>query len=806
MRASRVGATTPLPLQVLNEMTTRTLYAPTPLVGREADLNFSLSRILDPAEHVLTVTGPVGVGKSRLVGAAFDSARHDFAHGGQLLDLSSVEEPARLRCMLAAAVSAGTSPEPEPASWEDEPEPASWEEQALPSERHFLLALDGCDHLSDALAPLITTLIRRSPRLTVLIAGVAPLGIYGELLIRLATLPVPDPALTDDPAELEQVPSVRMFVHRARAVRPGFSLNRGNLQVVAELCTRLDGLPLAIELAAARLKLYSPQTLLARLDSDLDLLCGTAADTMSQHLSMRSAIEWSCKRLNPTEQIFLNRLSVFSGQFRLDAAQLMNPDADDDVQALLESLVDKNILEAEERSDGEVGFRLLRLIRNYALERLHRSDDLAETKRRHASHVISFVDAAESGSAGPRQAWWLDNTRDHYADIEPAFRFLLDAGEVTAATHLVTRLRIYWIVRGPLRECVRLLELAVEAGERSGACAAEGMEMLGAALIEMGKQSRAHECLTRARDHYLRAHDNRGAMACTGYLGRLTAHQGEMVTAIRLLRQAESGARVVDDDYNHAAILRDLAYSHHFIGEHGAADELAREAVRRSDALGDCRSKSLARCVLADVILAAGDVDRAEDVCREALRLAQEIGDQRAIAVGLRIAASLITTRYGRVTEAWRRACRSMAAVRRLLADTGVVPSKYEREATRALADEARLRLGDQTFADLWRAGQELSVISAISDALAPVAVPVDPQLANAERRGMTAREYEVAQLVATGLTNREIARRLGIAEWTVVNHMRKIMRKLECSSRVHVANWMARQTTDSGKRESWAT
>ncbi|ALG09332.1 hypothetical protein AOZ06_22635 [Kibdelosporangium phytohabitans] len=355
--------------------------APVPLVGREAELAALSARLLGQDVRLITVTGQVGVGKSRLVAALFERLRDQFADGGAHLDLATAD--------LDGLDGLG--------------------------DRHFLLAVDGCEDRTRELAPKLAALVTACPRLSVLVASPSRLGVYGEAVVRLAPLRLPD-ASADMPA-FASVPSVRLFVQRTQAVRPDFRLTETNRAAVAELCTRTDGLPLAIELLAAGMELSSPQRLIADMDRDLGCLTGTGSATLSRHHSMTAAIEWSLARLDDGERALLARLAVFTGHFDLAAATAVSR-----APQLLAGLVDKNLLSTTECQDGDLIFRMSGPTRRYLVQR----DEHRAAQRAHAEYFLGMAD--EDHSPELIDAW--------YPDIEAAVTYLRDSGDAAGMTKL----------------------------------------------------------------------------------------------------------------------------------------------------------------------------------------------------------------------------------------------------------------------------------------------------------------------------------------------------------------------------------
>jgi predicted ATPase/DNA-binding CsgD family transcriptional regulator len=798
------------------------VHAPTTFVGRDAEFAELRNKLLDPAFRLITLTGPVAVGKSRLVAALFEDLAFDFPHGGRFVDLDDAESPyvtdhltAHPAIQLAMALGLHS------AELVEEPEAARDLLLTYLHDRDFLLVIDAGEQVLTELAPLVAGLVSACPRLTVLVAAPEPLGVYGESLVRLGPLAVPGDPRDGSPdrslngslngplngpfngspdgspdgslAALERVPAVQLFVHRARAVRPGFTLTEDNREAVATLCQRLDGLPLAIELAAASAKLSSPQALLADLDDDLGVISGTAADTMSRYTDMDTAIEAGLGRLNSVERAFLDRLAAFEGEFGAAAAKgVARPWAGQAAQ-LIESLVDKNLLLACDRPDGEIGFRLLGLVRRQLLTALRKRGEYDEIMRAHADYFQAMARAARKGLTGADQAWWLSRLADWHADLRAALRFLIDAGDGAATAGFAAALRLHWQAAGALREGVAWLEEGLDLADRPVDIAPEVHEVLGELLLDLGETRAAERRLNFARQRYEESHDARGVAVCLALLGRLAFHQGDVATAERLLQ--ESTARLLkagEASRERAMATIDLARVRLARGDNAAARKLAESALHELTNGRDARNVALSQYVLAEIAMADERLEEAEQLARTAMLRLDDLGDRPACGTGLEILGILMTVRHGRMTESWRRAVRNLGVGAQLRERDGLAVSDVERTRLDEVVDEARVRLGDELFEEEWTAAAWRPLHEAIAEALAPFQPQRRRRPAGAGRDNpLTHREMEVAELVAAGMTNREIARRLGIAEWTAVNHLRKIMRKLACGSRVQVANWV---------------
>lgn len=744
--------------------------------------------LLSPDARILTVTGPVGVGKTRLASEAYEELLKEFEHGGRFLDLNEIPLEEDLAGSLAGALAAETG--------SGSPPPGDRLSGSL-RDQHFLLVLDGCDQLREELAPLVAALVKDCPRLSVLVTGPERLGVYGEVLLRLDPLPLPDPDHPEDLATTRQIASVRLFVQRTRTVRPNFALTNENLDTVARLCTRTDGLPIAIEFAAARMKLLSPQRLLAELDKDLDSLSGTEFDTLSRHRGMRPAIERSLAGLSAREKEFLGRLAMFGKEFDAAAAVGVSPDSAAETQQLLERLVDKSLLRTRECPDGDIIITMLGLTRQYLLERLGEFGDSVVMRSAHAGYFLSMTDSAESALLGPEQTHWLRQFEHWHLDITAALRFFADGGDDASVLRIASSLRLYWQARGSAREGIRWLRQGLGAQNADQEVTARSERVLAELLLCTGELSAAEEWLAKARTAYQEAGDAAGISGCLRLSGRIAFHRGDLSEAERRFEECVTVAWL-DDVVEHGEAMRNLAECHRASGDLHSARTVADDALAIFQRMRDTRNIALTDLVRADIAFGMGDQDTAIELYQAAMLQVAELGHLPACATALEKFAVMLTRSRSRPTESWRRAAKAFgtaAAIRTATGFAAPVSAKMEVESVSA---NARVRLGDQEAGELAAVGARMEPDVAITAALTPLECAGLPAVCEGARQPLTPRELEVAELVASGLTNREIARRLGIAEWTAVNHLRKIMRKLACSSRVQVASWMARRAEDA--------
>jgi predicted ATPase/DNA-binding CsgD family transcriptional regulator len=710
--------------------------------------------------------------------------------------------------------------------------------------------LDNFEHLLDA-APVAAALLCAAPGLSVLVTSRAVLRVSGE-----HELPVPPLALPEDragatAAHVAQSEAARLFVERALAARPEFALTAANAPLVARLCRRLDGLPLALELAAARLRALPLPALVDRLERCLPLLTGGPRDLPARQQTLRNAIAWSYDLLAPDEQALFRWLSVFRG-CTLEAAEalcasdagqphptsLALPPLSIDVLDGMTRLVEQSLFRREDAEDGQPWYVLSEPVREFAAERLAESGDAPAVRRRHILYCLRLVEAAEPELYGPQQKRWLVRLEREHNNVRAAFDACCAQGYAEPVYRLALAVSWFWLVRGHLSEgrerLTRLLArfpVPVGSDERAARLAGLRARALHAAAhlaCSQGDYADARrfqeEALAICRALGVPARVA-GALQA---LGAVAASQGDLDASQGALREALAIARPLGNSYVIAMSLGDLANVLHERGDFGAARGLVDEAIALLREVGDARSLGAAAITRGAIAQDEGDYDTAQRLFQEVLDHDEAIGDLRLVALALARLGSLAIVR-GDHAAARQRLCASLAILEDL-ADTAITASVLERlgeleaalgyhwRAVRLSGAAAALRstigaslsptgqtrldaslaaarqaLGGAAVADAWRAGQALSPPEAVAAALGP-AEPPPPPPAPAPAKGLTAREREVAALIARGLSNRQIGEALIITQGTAATHVEHILGKLGFSSRAQIAAWAAMQ------------
>jgi predicted ATPase/DNA-binding CsgD family transcriptional regulator len=798
-----------------------TLPAPlTRLIGREAEVEAIRLALQRDGARLLTVTGAGGTGKTRLALAASVAEADAYPHGVSFVELATVTEPAMVLPAIAAALGVRESSD----------RPLNSGVARFLAGRRLLLLLDNCEHVLAA-APLIAVLLAAHPALTILATSREPLRIRGEHEFPLLPLDVPDLDRLPGFDVLAAMPAVALFVERASQCVPGFALTTENAAAVAAICRRLDGLPLGLELAASRVKVLSPDALLARLELRLPLLVGGGRDLPDRHRTMRDAIAWSYDLLNQGEQALFGRLAVFSGGWTLAAAEHVGDERGHGAPVLdgITSLVDKSLVLAT-GLETEARYTMLETIRDYALDRLRAAGQAEAARGRHSRWCLVFAEEAEGRLRGAEQPVWLARLEREHDNLRAALTWCLAAPDRSGdALRLAGALHWFWYLRGHYREGRQWLEAALALPSAPTLARARALAGSGVLGFPHGEFVDARERL-------------RESIA----IGRELGDPGTVAYGLHFLAMgdlphtdpAESRAqaeesialfREAGDRWGLAMALRGLGMVALVTRRFDEADAPFAESLALTRDVGDGWCLARVLHYAGEVARARGDVERARDLYEESLGLYRGLNLRNPEAIvrhnlgyvalhqgdpgrGLSCFADALTTHVehdnllnighclagiaciAASLDHPEQAARLFGAVDAILAHIGAAIWPVDKGDHDRHLVLVRERLAEDVFAATFAAGRALALEDAIAEGFA-VRDEAEAGTRNGQRPaaatangaavpGLSPREREILRLLTQRATDREIAAALSISPRTVMHHVSSILAKLEVGNR----------------------
>lgn len=734
---------------------------------------------------LLTLVGPAGVGKTRLALRAAADLRRAFPDGVCVAELGDLRDPA----LLAETVASALGLRDVSTRWL-----VGTLADFLVTKRLFLI-LDNCEHLLDACAVLADALLRICPGLKILSTSREALGIGGETVMQVPPLPLPE----DDrfpPAEaLLKYDAVCLFVERARAAWSQFELTPSNSADVCTLCRRLDGLPLALELAAVRLRAFTVGQILEQMDRRFRLLSSGSRTGSARHQSLRAAIDWSFGLLSMEEQVAWRRLSIFAGSFDLEAAEAICGGDGLPVGAaadLVVSLVDKSILKRELHGPTS-RYRMLETIREYGRERLRESGEEARISSQHRGWYADLAAGVFEHSWGPRQVEWWDRAHLELTNLREAIRLCLaEPGEAEQGLMMAANLVYYWLTRGNIREGRRLLDVLLEASPRPTRARAMALGIDGwLAQLEgdvRGGMDLFVECERVAAD----LGDEATLSLASTALGGALLGTGELDRAEQLLDRCLELQKGLPDRRWAANALGALGAVWSLRGDHvrafdvfGRAIDLCREAGDRYFQTWMLEGQGLEAWHM-------GDRDRAGSVLAETLRLSHAVDNKVGMALAIEGFAWI-----GASTGRAERAARLLGGVQTLWEGIPATLNPHVGSYHDSCVADARSALGDREFDRVYRDGRGMVTEELISLALEEKRPAVPSSAEKRSSAELTPREGEIAALVAEGLSNRDIASKLVISQRTAETHVEHILTKLGFTSRAQIAAWVVEEKSE---------
>ncbi|MGH2514397.1 MAG: ATP-binding protein, partial [Ktedonobacterales bacterium] len=702
--------------------------------------------------RLLTLTGPGGCGKTALALHLLAEARDEYRDGAVFVPLAPLRTAEHVEFAIAHAL--GTS--------EARSQPVHDRLAAILAEKHLLLVLDNFEHVAKA-APAVAHLITSCPDLTILITSRAPLHIPGEHDFPIAPLPVPPKQYATDILAIRDFAAVALFVERARAADPTFHLTPANCSAVAGVCRRLGGLPLAIELAARRMRLLSPETLLEHLAEFQEPRGDPTPNCPDHHQTLWDTLAWSYELLSPSEQRLFRGLSVFAGGFTLEAALALHEAlaiAGDDVIRDLTSLVDKNLVLAASTSRDERRFDMLEPLREFSVRVGRAHTDVEQARRVHASYCIQLAEKADAHGTGPDQVVWLERLDEERNNLRTSLGFLLAENDVNGALRLAGSLWRFWLARGYLTEGRQWLGRALDALPPDSALSPTSTAVLAKALIGAGilaaaqadvdcaekryeqalqlcrdagnRSGTAHvlNCLAeiyRERDDHARAQahyeeslrirtalgDVAGIGSTANNLGLLRMQTGDYPGADRLFQLALTNAQAVEHTRLVAVVLANLGELARLQCRYQQAATLLTESLSLRRAASDLRGAAQALGNLGAIAHASGDDSKALALFRECLESYAAIGARAGIVQSLHaIAATWVT--LGQAA----RAARLFGAASRLAEAIGAASDSTSYPELEEAIVTMRETLGEECSAAEWTIGRSYTQKRAIEEAL----------------------------------------------------------------------------------------
>jgi predicted ATPase/DNA-binding CsgD family transcriptional regulator len=773
--------------------------------------------------RLLTLTGAGGSGKTRLALEVARDLLEAYPDGVWLVELAPLSEGALVPKAVAEALEVPERPQV----------PLADTLSDVLRDRQLLLVLDNCEHLLGATAQLVDKVLDSCPRVRILTTTREGLGVEGEIRWPVPPLSVPEPQGMPSSVELEAYESVRLFVERARGRDPSFSLTPENAPAVAEICRKLEGIPLAMELAAARVGTLSLEQTSERLTDSLKLLTGGGRTTVPRHRTLKGALEWSYELLSADEKKLFGSLSVFAGGWTLEASEVVGAGGgveEGEILDLLSGLVEKSLVASRGGEQGGVRYRSLEPVRQYARAKLEEGDEAEHVRRRHAVFFLTLAEEAEPELWGPDDASWLNRLELEHGNMRVALSWALQRGEPELALRLAGALGWFWRGRGYYGEGRRWVEealekssttsatirakalgvasfLAVNQGDvdRAQAAAEEGLRLsteaglgsvvtadfqnlLGDVAGIRGDYERATELLEEGLVLNRESGDGRAVAFTLANLAKVVVAQGDFKRAKELYEEGLVLSRELGGAEQLSAYLISLGYVYLLEGDLERATALNEEALELLRKRGRKDSLHVALDNLGWAALLQGDHERARSYYEEGLTICKELGDKMIASESLEGMACISASDGG------ERAAKMFGAAQALCEAVGYHHTPEEAALREPYLATTRSRLGEAAWEEALAQGRAMRLEEAIEYALSeeePSATPSSttteqPSFPSAPEHpaGLTPRQVEVLGLVAAGMTNAQIAKELFISLRTVETHLTSIYHKLGVTSR----------------------
>lgn len=802
----------------------------TSLVGREPEIRQIAALLSRPETRHLTLSGPGGIGKTRLALRIAQSVGDDFPDGISFIDLSSLSDPSLVGHAIATGIGLASAESVEEALTDH------FADQAA------LLILDNFEHLMPA-APLVPHLAAACPDLVILVTSRERLGTSGEQVLAIEPLALPRPSVSLTVSQVIGSPAVQLFVERATAARADFALTDENAADVAAICRRLDGIPLGIELAAARVSHLSPTAIATHVGRLLPLLTHGAPDLPARQRDMSDAVRWSYELLAPEEQALFRRISVFTGGCTIAAATEVGmvdkayppvgePSSELATILRLASLADKSLIRHKDGAGAESRYTMLEPVREFGLAQLAALGEEAATRRSHADYLLAFAERIRPVLRDHDPAAWIQQLNDELDNFRGALRWLLDQGtseNCALALEICNQLARFWIWRGYWAEAKTWLTQALrQAGDSVSEAVAEGYFNLG--HVEVGSASESFRCYERSLAISRQLDLQGGIVALLSSLGMTAEQMGRYAEARAYLEECLSRSELQEDQYGIAQASFHLGVVAGRLGEIEAGKEHLDRARGLWEQLGDVASIAFTIIELGRLYRLQERLDEAADLLDWSLARLEQAGISHAQgpahyelaevallrpdlplaarefrqAIQLLREANIIHACFASSVDGLARilrerrqpepAVQALAAVDAWQQRTGFRDTPSEERARQRALDDSRRLLGEERFTIMWERGRRSS-LTAAAELVAAIQIPAAAPRAVARRHAsevpadrLTKQELRVLCLVVDGLSNQQLADRLSITVRTAANHVTNILGKFSVDNRTQAA------------------